>query len=53
LNGRETMKSIPFAVASAGGGSARVVHASDPTPKGVTRLGLNVLVDPTSGSLNN
>lgn len=43
---------LPFAVASAGAGSARVVLASDPTPPGATRLGLNVLVEPNSVSLN-
>ncbi|QNE34046.1 hypothetical protein [Leifsonia shinshuensis] len=43
---------IPFAVSSAGAGSARVVGSTSPTPSGATRLGLNVLVDPASMSLN-
>ena len=43
---------LPFSLASADGGSARVATPSTVTPPGAIRLGMNVLVDPTSTSLN-
>ena len=43
---------LPFGVASADAGSARVVSSDTQTPPGAMRLGLNVLVDPTSTSLD-
>ncbi|MFF2053768.1 hypothetical protein ACFVU2_19345 [Leifsonia sp. NPDC058194] len=43
---------LPFGVASADAGSARVVSSDTQTPPGAIRLGLNVLVDPTSTSLD-
>ncbi|MFE4470111.1 hypothetical protein ACFRFH_14965 [Leifsonia sp. NPDC056824] len=43
---------LPIGVATADAGSARVVSSETPTPQGAIRLGLNVLVDPTSTMLN-
>lgn len=42
---------LPLGVAAAGSGSARLISSNSATPAGTIRMGLNVVVDPTSTSL--
>lgn len=44
---------LPFSVAAAGSGSARVIRSDGATPPKTIRFGLNVVVDPDTTSLIN